>query len=186
MRTALRWTICILIGLALGAGIAVWRVRSGALGSVDRLGAWTTGSDFGTAKASALTRAVIALRGLLALPASEARYYNAAVDDDGRPLNGHCRYRVSGAAFAARWWSLTLYDGAGYLVRNDAGIYSVNGGRMADPAHWEVIVAPDRPPGSWLPTGGIERFELTLRTYLPKSGTLPADRLPRIERLDCA
>src|SRR5436305_2344527 len=89
-----RYLIGAVAGVLLGAGGAVWSVRAGAMGSADAIGVWTTGRDFGTAGASAYTRAVVALRGLLALPASEARYYNAAVDQAGRALDGKCRYRI--------------------------------------------------------------------------------------------
>ena len=30
---------------------------------------------------------------------------------------------------------------------------------------FEVVVAPRANPGNWLPTGGIERYELILRLY---------------------
>jgi hypothetical protein len=120
-----RYLICGVAGIVLGAGGAIWTVRAGALGSARAIGPWTTGADFGTAQASARTRAVVALRGLLALPATEARYYQAAVDDAGRPLEGRCRYRVDGGAVPAKWWSLTLYDPAGFLVANEANVFSV-------------------------------------------------------------
>lgn len=191
MKPWLRYAICGLAGVALGIGGALWQVRAGAWGSSVRIGAWTTGTDYGSAEASAYTRAVVALRGLLALPAREARYYNAARDDDGRPLDGRCRYRVSGGEGGGAWWSLTLYDRDGYLVANRAGTYSVGSAAIA-PAErgaWDVAIAPVPQPGRWLPTGGIERFELTLRIYLPADGgrgNLPRERLPRVRRLDCA
>ncbi|HYN45841.1 MAG TPA: DUF1214 domain-containing protein [Allosphingosinicella sp.] len=191
MKPWLRYAICGLAGLALGVGGAVWQVRAGAWGSSVRIGPWTTGTDYGTAGASAYTRAVVALRGLLALPAREARYYNAALDDDGRALDGRCRYRVTGGELGGAWWSPTLYDRDGYLVANRPGTYSVGSAAIA-PAQrgaWEVAVAPVPQPGRWLPTGGIERFDLTLRVYLPADGgrgNLPRARLPRIQRLDCA
>lgn len=191
MKPWLRYAICGLAGVALGIGGALWQVRAGAWGSSVRIGAWTTGTDYGTAEASSYTRAVVALRGLLALPAREARYYNAAVDDDGRPLDGRCRYRVTGGEGGGAWWSLTLYDRDGYLVANRPETYSVGSAAIA-PAErgaWEVAIAPVPQPGRWLPTGGIERFELTLRVYLPADGgrgNLPRARLPRIQRLDCA
>jgi hypothetical protein len=183
------YLICGLAGILAGAGGAVWSVRAGALGAQTRIGAWTTGADFGTAEASARTRAVVALRGLLALPAREARYYNAAVDDAGRPLDGRCRYAVTGGDVPGAWWSLTLYDPEGYLVPNPAGIYSVESAAVPDRSRWAVAVAPDRQPGAWLPTGGKERFELTLRVYLPNDGgrgNLTAAQLPRIVRQGCA
>ena len=190
MRSWARYLICIPAGLALGMGAAVWNVRAGAWGSADRIGPWATGTDYGTAEAGAYTRAVVALRGLLALPRREARYYNAAVDDAGRLLDGRCRYRVSGGETGGSWWSLTLYDRDGYLVPNEDGIWSVPGAAMspAERDSWSVMVAPHSQPGHWLPTGNRRRFELTLRVYLPAdggAGNLPRERLPHIDRLGC-
>ncbi|MGQ7500571.1 hypothetical protein ACTGXZ_10675, partial [Streptococcus suis] len=71
------------IGGLIGTGGAVLAVRAGGFGTQERIGPWTTGKDFGTTQASAYTRAVVALYGLLALPASEARYYTADSDDAG-------------------------------------------------------------------------------------------------------
>ncbi|MBY0521327.1 MAG: DUF1214 domain-containing protein [Sphingomonas sp.] len=191
MRSWARLLICGTAGIVLGAGAALWSVRAGSLGMRTTIGPWTTGRDFGTAAASAHTRAVVALGGLLALPAHEARYYTAADDDAGRPLDGRCRYRVSGGAIPAKWWSLTLYDNAGYLVPNSAGRYSVGsiGLSPVDAARWTVVVAPEAQPGRWLPTGRAGRFQLTLRAYLPAdggTGDLVPGQLPRIVREDCA
>src|SRR3954463_8616944 len=98
MRPWLRYGVCGLAGLGIGCAAAVATVRAGAWGSNVSIGPWTTGTDYGTASASPYTRAVVALRGLLALPAREARYYNASVDDSGRPPDGRCPYAVSGGA----------------------------------------------------------------------------------------
>ncbi len=127
---------------------------------------------------------------LLALPATEARYYTAAVDDAGRPLEGRCTYAINGGGLPGRWWSLTLYDRAGYLVANQPGIYSVGSAGLpsSEQAHWTVVASPDKQPGHWLPTGGIDRFELTLRAYLPDDGgkgNFTQAQLPSIVREAC-
>lgn len=191
MKPWARYLIAAIVGLGAGVGGAAYTVRSGALGSGMSIGPWRTGTDFGTAEANARTRAVIALSGLLALPAREARYYTAATDDSGAPLDGRCTYRVTGGELPGRWWSLTLYDDAGYLVPNVAGVFSVASAALAsaERAAWTITVAPDRQPGHWLPTGGIERFDLTLRTYLPPGAgrtTPPREVLPRIAKESCA
>lgn len=191
MKPWARYVIAVVAGLGAGVGGAAWTVRSGAFGSGVQVGPWRTGSDFGTAAASARTRAIVALSGLLALPAREARYYTATTDDAGAPLDGRCRYRVTGGALPGRWWSLTLYDEAGYLVANDADRFSVPSAALApaERAGWTIAVAPDRQAGHWLPTGGIDRFALTLRTYLPPDGgraTPPRAALPRIAKAGCA
>lgn len=188
MRPWARYLIGLIVGLAAGAAYAVHTVRKGAMGSTVLIGPWTTATDLGTARQSAKTRAVVALNGLLALPAREARYYNAAVDDAGRPLDGRCRYRVTGGKLPGRWWSLTLYDAAGYLA--GPGPYSIESAAIpaAEAARWTVIVSPDRQEAHWLPTAGLDRFALTLRTYLPENAgrTSPArDQLPGIRREAC-
>lgn len=190
MKAWLRYALCGAIGLALGGGIAVQRIRAGSLGAMRAIGPWRTGTDFGRARADAYIRAVVALRGLLALPAHEARYYNAATDSTGQPLDGKCRYRVSGGLLPTRWWSLTLYDHAGYLVPNQANIFSIPSMAIGrdEAARWAITVAPAEQAGHWLPTGRIDRFELTLRAYLPDDGgigSMTRDQLPSIVREGC-
>ena len=190
MRNWIPFVACALGGLLLGTGFAAWSVHQGSLGATVSIGPWRTGADFGSAEASSYTRAVVAWRGLLAAPAREVRYYTAADDDSGRPLDGHCRYRVSGGDVGGSWWSLALYDSLGYLVANPYGLYSVESAAMSamERAHWSLLAAPERQPGRWLPTGSVPRFELTLRIYQPSdggAGNLPLQHLPRIERLGC-
>lgn len=190
-RRWLPYVVCILIGLALGVGLAMRTVRQGALGEGEAIGAWTTGRDFGTADQSMRTRAVVAMRGLLALPASEARYYTASVDDGGQRLMGNCTYRITGGAIPTRWWSLTLYDSAGYLVANDRDTFSFGSAGLspAEQNRWTIIVSPTEQPGRWLPTGGGDAFELTLRAYLPADGgtnNFTAAQLPSIRKEGCA
>lgn len=215
MQTALRYVVTMLTGAALGIGLAVHTVRAAAFASDVKVGPWATGNDFGTADASARTRAVVALRGLLALPAKEARYYTAATDDAGRALDGRCRYRIDGRVLPGRWWSLTLYDRDGFLVPNAANRFSVQSGSVphvipgtaaddtsdrarilratfAGEGRWTATASPNAPQSSddrgWLPTGGIDRFELTLRLYLPADygrGDRALAALPKITREGC-
>jgi hypothetical protein len=191
MRSWARYLLCAVAGIAAGSGAAIWAVRAGGFGNQAQIGPWRTGSDFGSKQAGAFTRALVARNGLLALPAREARYYTAAEDDAGKPLDGRCRYRISGGEAGGAWWSLTLYGADNYLVPNPAKIWSVGSAALA-PAErgaWTILAAPDRQPGHWLPTGGVDRFDLTLRVYLPADGggsNLPRERLPRIARQSCA
>lgn len=185
------YLFCIALGVILGLGFALYTVRSGALGSGERIGAWETGRDFGTADQSAKTRAIVALRGILALPASEARYYTASVDDAGAPLTGNCTYRLTGGALPAKWWSVTLYDSDGYLVPNAPNVFSVGSASLPAPEQnrWTIIVSPGEQPGRWLPTGNEATFALTLRAYLPADGgkgNFTAAQLPSIRKEGCA
>ncbi len=190
MKSWQRYSLCIALGLVGGVVFTVHQVRSGLAEGAITNGAWTTGKSFGTADADALTRARVALGGLLALPAKEAMYFTARVDGAGKPLDGRCTYLVSGGKLDGRWWSVTLYEGVGWLVHNAANRWSI-------PAHaadqhenglWSFTVSPDEQPGAWLPTGGVEAFDLTLRLYHPSAAMLadPAKGLlPTIQRQEC-
>lgn len=191
MKPWLRYSVCILLGLGAGAAYAVHQVRGRDMGRQVTNGAWATNTDNGSADASALSRARVALFGLLALPAREAMYFNARTDSAGAPLDGACSYRVSGGELDARWWSVTLYKGEGWLVKNAANRWSVGGNApIRDPqGKWSFVVSPKQAEGVWLPTGGTPRFDLTLRVYHPKGALLddPARaQLPTIQKEGCA
>lgn len=191
MKNWHRFAICITLGLIGGAAFAVHQVRGGmSKGSISN-GAWTTGKSIGTAEASARTRAQVALSGLLALPAKEAMYFTAKKDSDGKPLDGRCTYLVSGGELDGRWWSVTLYEGEGWLVKNSANRWSIpaHAATKGEGGIWTFTVSPESQPGAWLPTGGVEAFDLTLRLYHPLAKVIsnPAKAsLPAIKRLECA
>ncbi|MEQ1725822.1 MAG: DUF1214 domain-containing protein [Sphingopyxis sp.] len=190
MKRWLGWAIAIIIGLVGGAALAVAQMRHRGLGDDIRIGPWTTARDIGTATTDARTRAVVALRGLLALPTSEARYFTASVDSSGRALSGKCSYTLSGGTIAARWWSVTLYDTGGWLIVNRWNKHSV--GSAAFPSEqqsdWRIAISPTEQAGAWIPTATSDAFELTLRTYRPR-GQLARDparvTLPTIIRTQC-
>jgi hypothetical protein len=165
----------------LGGGVlAVHQVRGGLNDGMVEIGPWQTGKSFGTVDASTLTRAKVALSGLLALPSKEAMYFTAQNDSDGRALDGRCTYVVRGGKLDGRWWSVTLYEGEGWLVKNAAKRWSV-------PAS-AVQVAPSAQSGAWLPTGSVPKFDLTLRLYHPSAMTIESPetaKLPTIERKEC-
>lgn len=191
MKSWLRYMICIAIGLAAGGGAAFYKLRSADLGRGIINGPWTANIDNGLADASVLSRARVALFGLLALPAKEAMYFVARIDSSGAPLDGRCTYKVSGGELDARWWSITLYRGEGWLVKNSANRWSVAGNAPVRDAkgNWSFTVSPQAASDLWLPTGGTPQFDLTLRTYHPRGALLtdPARaRLPEIRKERCA
>lgn len=172
MKSVFKWIAVVLIGMALGVGLALYQIRSSGLGNDIHVGPWTTGRDIGTADADMKTRAIVALRGLLALPKEEARYFTAATDSAGAPLSGKCSYTISRGIIDARWWSITLYDRAGWLIPNRSNRHSVGSATIpADQAsHWSLTVAPDQASAAlWIPTATSGPFELTLRTYRPRN-----------------
>jgi hypothetical protein len=197
MRTVFHWLAIIFLGLTIGIGSAILSIRSASLGNDIRVGPWSTGRDIGTANADIRTRAVVALRGLLALPASEARYFTARTDSAGRPLSGRCSYAVDVRLQDARWWSITVYDPQGWLIPNAERRHSygeaIDGGNQNSTP---LIIRPERRDApilwganSWEIISGTDGpVELTLRVYQPgPSYAAPtAAALPRIRRLWCA
>ncbi len=191
MKTWHRLTILGFAGLAVGAGSAWAVIQKGLNDGRLSNGAWSTSLNFGTGDTDALTRASVALRGILALPSGEAVYWNAAQDSDGKPLDGSCTYAMTGKAIDARWWSVTYYDRQGYLVANPANIWSFSGVSIspAERDGWRVTIGPDRAAGHWLPSKRDQKFELTLRMYNPGSGfrANPAGaNLPVLKKERCA
>jgi hypothetical protein len=191
MKTWHRFALCVALGLIGGAAYAVQQVRSGLNDGLVSNGPWETGKSFGTLDASTLTRAKVALSGLLALPAKEAMYFTATRDSDGRKLDGRCTYDVRGGTLDGRWWSVTLYEGEGWLVKNAANRWSIPASAVTTDmqGRWSFTVSPDTQSGSWLPTGSVKAFDLTLRLYHPSAAIIKSPEkaeLPVINRKGCA
>lgn len=164
-------------GVILGLLLTFWAVRGGGMGGDTQIGPWSTSTAIGSAEAGPRLRAVVALRGLLALTAREAIYLTATTDSAGRPLDGGCTYRVAGAAPAARWWSITAYGADNYLIATPAARYSVG---SAGNAAIDTTVGPD---GRITMLKG-RPFDLTLRAYNPEPSLLSGE-MPVITRLSC-
>jgi hypothetical protein len=128
---------------------------------------WTAFPKTGTADADPYARASIARTGRLPTAMGDGVSFTVVDDDDGKMLDGRCDVVISGITPMARFWTLTLYNPDGGLVANSVnrfGFTSQEIVRQSD-GNFEVVVAPRAKPGNWLPTGGIERYELVLRLY---------------------
>lgn len=176
-----RYTLTIVLGLVFGTSVALYQVRGGLAAGQVTNGPWATAKTYGTKDADALTRARVALSGLLALPAKEAMYFTAKTDSAGRPLDGKCRYGLSGVPLPGRWWSVTLYDMQGRLRRNPKQRWSMgnlptipNPPMVKVPDRWAFEIGPSESIHDQfrIPTGGPGPFELTLRVYHPTSNLI--------------
>ena len=139
-------------------------------------------------------RAFVSLIGLGALTPAEAAYPNAIKDSTGNSLNGKNRYRIHYDAGKTppvdAFWSLTMYDERGFLIKNPINRYAI-GDR--DPLKFnpdgslDILIQherPDRGEQNWLPAPA-DGFAVTLRLYLPKDAFLNATwKLPPIERIN--
>lgn len=190
------WPLVSLLGL--GAGMASALGMAGLLPGTDPLGfgdvavdRWVSDYAIGSQAADPYTRARVARHGLLALAKSEAIYFTRSTDNSGELLRERCRYRVSGGAMPARWWSVTLYDTASRLPDNSDGALSFDASRAGEGA-WVAEIAATPPAGdtAWISSRNARTFDLTLRLYMPAPAVLDdpgtALRPPSIERIECA
>jgi hypothetical protein len=153
-------------------------------------GPWRTSLTTGSGESGPYRRAFVALHGLFALDRSETVYYTAGTDSDGRPLDGDCRYVISGRDPEARWWSITAYGADDYLIANPEHRYSVSKSSLVRGAGGGFVVALGgaAAANNWIALAP-GRFSLTLRLYNPGPSVLlhPGDAaLPRVNRVACS
>ena len=167
MRLILISLLAMCLAAVVGVGITWMTATKGTdLGTL-RIGAWTALPKTGTADIDPYSRATIVRNGELPIGTGDGVAFTATIDDSGKPLDGRCDVVVSGVTPAARFWTLTLYDGKGHLVANALQRYGFTSQeivRGADGA-FEIRVASRSRAGNWLPTGGLERYTLMLRLY---------------------
>jgi hypothetical protein len=138
------------------------------------------------------SRSFAALVGLFGNPAEEAVYPLTDVDHIGQPLNGAANQYIltfpAGAWPPVKFlgfWSLTLYDENGFLVKNSMNRYSIGSlGKeyTVNPDGSLSIYIQSAAPlgdrmGNWLPAPqGL--FHLVLRIYLPQDAVLNGQWTP--------
>jgi hypothetical protein len=165
MRAAFYWGSAVTVGLAAGIGITMLLLARSSMPGQLSTGPWGTSLATGSTHADLYTRAVVALRGLLALPREETIYYTATTDIDGRPLDGRCDYRLIGSDLAARWWSITAYGADSFLIPNAEHRHSVSQTTVQrDPdGSYAIDVSARAGGGNWLPVREGEPFDLSAR-----------------------
>lgn len=193
--SALRCTAAKVLATVLAAAVVgVVSVRPLLRGVMDAQaihnGPWRTAAATGSSEASAYVQAAVAVAGLYALTPREAIYFTAFSDGSGQPLRGECRYRISGRAPPARWWSLTVYGADHYLVANDGHRYARHAGNVPLDAdgHFALRLSSAAGDSAALPTPDTGPFSVTLRLYNPAPGTseqLGRLTLPQITREHC-
>jgi len=155
------------IAAAIGLGTTWIALTKGTAYGGVTIGAWTAWPKNGTAGIDPYARAIVARTGELPVGSGDGIAFHAHTDDAGQPLDGRCNVLISGITPQARFWTLTLYDPQGRLVANSVlrhGFTSQEIIRKSD-GTFDLIVGPRARPGNWLPTGGVERYQLVLRLY---------------------
>jgi hypothetical protein len=154
------------------------------------VGAWTAWPRHGTAAIDPYARAMVARSGELPVGSGDGLAFQARTDDRGNTLDGRCDVVLSGLTPQARYWTITLYDHDGALVRNSVERHGFTSHEIVRRANgtFEIVVSPRSRPGNWLPSGGIERYVLVLRLYDTPIGVATRGRevtMPTITRRQC-
>jgi hypothetical protein len=167
VRLLLGSLFALAVAALVGLGSTYFALSRGAAFGALSIGSWTAWPRTGTIDADPYARATIARTGQLPMALGDGVSFSASADDSGRTLDGRCNVIVSGITPAARFWTLTLYNVSGELVANSVGRYGFTSEEVVRNADgsFAVDVGPRASPGNWLPTGGIERYELVLRFY---------------------
>jgi hypothetical protein len=129
-----------------------------------------------------LKRAIVAQLGLGANLPEDAIYPLNLADSDGKPLHGDnnyvLRFEKSDLPPVSAFWSITLYDQAGFQVANGLNRFAVsswmpfvyNADGSLDLYFQNVSPGKDK-EANWLPAPKGP-FNLTMRLYAPKSQAL--------------
>lgn len=129
-----------------------------------------------------LKRAIVAQLGLGANLPEDAIYPLNLGDEAGRPLHGDQQYTITfekGATPpAGAFWSITLYDPAGFQVANPLNRFAVSSWMpfKTNPDGSLTLYFQNESPGkaheaNWLPAPKGP-FNLTMRLYAPKAEAL--------------
>jgi hypothetical protein len=151
----------------VGLGTTWLALNHGAAFGAVTIGAWSAWPRTGTRDIDPYGRATIARTGELPIGSGDGIAFVARTDDNGRPLDGRCDIVLSGFTPQARFWTVTLYDPLGKLVANSVARYGFTSQELVrrSDGSFEIVVAPRARAGNWLPTGGVDNYELVLRLY---------------------
>ena len=135
-------------------------------------------SQIGVWANSYFLRAAVALIGLAANPVEDALYPKLVKDSDGNRIDGAANYKLhfepGSTPPADAFWSVTAYDGDGFLVENELNRYCIGSSDQLEynnDGSLDIYLGPtlpsESPLSNWLPTcaGGSDP---SLRLYDPR------------------
>ena len=190
MPDFVRIVVVAVVGLALGLVASGYVLSRMSPFDRTRLGAWSIEPHAGSVDADPYTRARMARSGEIPLAIGEGLELIAREDDEGRPLEARCVYKIGPRAPAARYWTLSLVDLEGFPVANPAERYGFRSSEILRAGGaFAITAAADAQPGNWLPIGAPGRFALVLRLYDSPlgatAGAIDPATVPRVARIGC-
>ena len=183
----------VIVGAVLGFVTAQVLMNVALRAMTTTVNGWSTTAKAGQPGNGLLARAAFARTLPAVNVAQEAAYWTTTVDGAGRRLSGQHAYVLRFPAGQLppneAFWSLTVTDVAGFMVRN-AGERSSIGSRsgLVPNADGSIEIylqrtAPAEHEPNWLPTPA-GNFKLMLRAYLPGQAILDgAYHVPPVQRV---
>lgn len=181
----------ILLAIVLGSGIGIYNISSGKSDSQRTIGNWkTVDKDKDLNTADLLTIAQVAVYGPYALTKKEVIYLSTSTDSEGNELNPKADYVITGKKLDAKYWSITVYDENGFLIKNPINMYSYNLEDVkyqADSTSYKINLSATEKTENWLPINNVKKTSLIIRLYLPSEKlreNLTVNTLPVIEKVE--
>ena len=154
---------------------------------------WNVRHDLGIYGTNYRLRTVIARFGLGALPAMEASYPSTSIDSTGQPYDGSNNYVLHFDAGETppvhAFWSLSMYDSAGYFVENVINRYAIGDRsnlQFNQDGSLDLYIQhqpPERGTSNWLPAPA-GKFNLLLRLYMVEQAFLNSEwTLPAVHKV---
>jgi len=179
-----------LTAVALGLGSAYFTLENQFGFQTTRAGPWVAWTRATSLEADPYTRAHFSRIGALPPPPFESLQFIAETDSAGDAISGDCRYLISGAFPATRYWTLAVFRDDAQLVEtplerhgfaNDTVVLSASGGAT-------ITLSPALEPGNWLPLKPGETHHVVLTLYdtpLATEAFLIDLAMPVIEKDTC-
>jgi len=145
---------------------------------------WAVFDTLATKEAGARRRVLWSETAFGAMPPKRALYFVRTVADNGRDLEGGCRYRITGRPPDAAWWSLTVYDTALGTIKND-GPPAINPDnvQLDSDGDYTAYISAVPEPGNWLSNRTGSTVLIVYRIYEPSKELLQdleSARLPSV------
>ncbi|HVV94263.1 MAG TPA: DUF1214 domain-containing protein [Hyphomicrobiales bacterium] len=189
MRLIAQVLLAFLVAAGLGLGLTWAAVRHPPTFGAVRSGPWMWQPVDGPGEIDPYRLAAIATSGTLPLARGDGVVFAASDDDEGRPLDGRCFYRVAGPVPSAQAWTLTVQTPEGGVFANAAERVGFTSAEVLrdDAGHIAIETGPEARPGDWIPTAP-RPFALMLRLYDTSVGGRGGEldgTLPTIRRIGC-
>lgn len=186
-----RWVAALVLvaGLATGIGGTWWKLSERDL--EQNFDGWMASPHVGSTEADAMTRARVAVSGLLALNKSQVIYFTRNTDSSGKRLRAECRYHVAGHPLPGEWWSVIVFAPDNFLPQNDDDALSFDKTEIIPDANgnWSASLTPKREGDTpWASTRNAGNYSLSLKIYQPTpeaQNNFASVALPTITKLDC-